>query len=185
MKKALILHGTNSSSSGNWFPWLKQELEKRGWKVWVPDLPHPEAPNIARYNEYIFASDFVLDTETLLIGHSSGAVAILGLLGAVPEDTCIKQAILVGSFVNPLGREDLKGLFHVPFDFGSIRKRAVHFTFIHSDDDPHCPLSGAQYLARELGGTLVVLPGQKHFSIGTAGESYRKFPFLLDVIEGA
>ena len=79
MKNALILHGINSSSQSNWLPWLKAELEARGYKVWVPDLPLSEKPNIGRYNQYIF-ENWQLNKDSIVIGHSSGAVAALGLL---------------------------------------------------------------------------------------------------------
>lgn len=185
MKNAIILHGTAGSSKGNWFPWLKAELEKKGWKVWVPDLPGSEAPNIKRYNQFLLSSGYAFDEETILIGHSSGSVAILGLLQVLPEGTFIKEAILVGSFIDNLGRADLQGLFEEPFDFETIRTRAKKFVLIHSNDDPYCPLSGARKLSEMLGSELIVKESQKHFSVGTAGEQYKEFPFILEVLNEA
>ena len=86
MKSALILHGTQGSSKENWFRWLKKELEKKGYKDWLPDLPGAEVPNLKRYNEFIFANkDFEFNSETVLVGHSSGAVACLPLLKICQE----------------------------------------------------------------------------------------------------
>ncbi len=185
MKKALILHGTSGSSQGNWFPWLKEELISKGFEVWCPDLPEPDNPSIERYNKFILENiPFKFDKETILIGHSSGAVAILGLLEALPAATTVQASYLVGSFKNDLGWDSLKQLFVKPFDFQQIKSKSRLWYFLHSDNDPYCPLEQAQYLHGQIGGDLIVLPGQKHFSIGTAGEQYKQFPYLFHLIVG-
>lgn len=185
MKKALILHGTGGSSQANWFPWLTTELEKSGFEVWCPDLPEADTPSIERYNQYILEqAPFQFDKDTIFIGHSSGAVAILGLLEALPVGTKVQACYLVGSFKNDLGWDSLKQLFVKPFDFEQIKTKSRLWYFLHSDNDPHCPLEQAEYLHSQIGGDLIVLPGQKHFSVGTAGLQYKQFPYLLHVILG-
>ncbi len=183
MKNALILHGTGNNSQGNWFPWLKQELEKRGYLVWVPDLPQADKPNIKRYNRFIFANkDWSFNEDSVLIGHSSGAVAILGLLQHLPEDIVVNTCILVSSFKDNLGSLDFQGLFEEPFDFEKIKKHSKRFLFIHSDNDPYCPLEHAQFLTEKLAGKLIIKKGQGHFNL-QKGPEYKQFPFLLEILE--
>lgn len=183
MKNVLILHGTDGYPTQNWFEWLKTELEKENYKIWVPQLPDCNKPNISKYNDFIFTNrNWSFNKESILVGHSSGAVAILGLLECLPEDTVIDSCYLVGSFKDNLNWDALDELFLKPFDFEKIRSKASKFIFIHSDDDPYCPLEHAKYLNGKVNGILILLRGQKHFSIGTAGEEYSKFPFLLDLI---
>lgn len=181
MKNALILHGTANNHTGNWFPWLTEELENRGWKVFCPDLPHAERPNIKRYTEYIL-DHWTLDSESVIVGHSSGAVEILGLLSRLPNDSAIAQAILVSGFTDNLG--DVKSeLFLEPFDYDRIRKKAKKFVIFHSDTDPYVPLHHGEKLASLLEGELIVLKGQGHFNL-EQGPEYKKFPILLEKILG-
>ena len=183
MRNVLILHGTNSDSRENWFPWLKRELSALGYSVWCPDLPRADTPNIRRYNEFIFANkSFVFSEETLVVGHSSGAVAALGLLQHLPPEVKVGYVYLVSAFKDDLGWKELKELFAEPFDLNLIKRKAKGFIFIHSDNDPYCPLKHARFLARNLGGRLIIIPGNKHFSVGTMGERYREFPKLLEII---
>ena|SRR3972149_2695132 len=182
MKNALILHGTNANSRVHWFPWLKRELEKRGWKVWVPDLPRADRPNIKRYTDFLFANmDWKFDAESVLIGHSSGAVAILGLLQHLPDDVVVDTCILVGVFKDDLGWESLTDLFEEPFDFAEIKKHARRFLFIHSDNDPFCPLSHARLLARKVDGKLLIRRGEGHF-FEKDGRDYTELPYLLELL---
>lgn len=184
MKNALILHGTNGSPTENWFEWLRQELVKDGYSVTVPELPMASRPNIDRYNNFLLNEiKYNLNQNTILVGHSSGAVAILGLLEAIPSDKKVDACYLVGAFKNDLSWEALSDLFTKPLDFQNIKSKAKKFVFIHSDNDPYCPLEHAQFLAEQLDGELIIKKGQQHFSVGTMGDQYQQFPFLLDLIK--
>nr|MBP9820310.1 alpha/beta hydrolase [Candidatus Woesebacteria bacterium] len=109
-------------------------------------------------------------------------MAIFGLLQALPENIKVKACYLVGSFKNDLNMDSLSDLFLEPFDYETIKTKSRLWYFIHSDNDPYCPLEHAEFLHSKIGGDLLVLPNQKHFSVSTYGEAYRQFPYLLQLI---
>ena len=197
MKRAVLLHGTDGSPESNWLPWLKRQLEAMGYAVWVPLLPENSTPNRHTYNDFLFSSgrDF---TDNLIIGHSSGAVSILNLL---TDERCppIKTGVLAGAW-SSLDEAELtdgikaafgspeqiyerfRGLFPTEgFDFARITAHAGKLLFVHSDDDPYCPLKQAQWLAGQTGSELVVVPGGQHFSAGI-DPAFKEFPQLLDIL---
>ncbi len=183
--KAVILHGTGSSHANNWFPWVKGELEKLGYDVWVPDLPRADHPNIERYNKFLLSKDWDFQNN-LIVGHSSGAVEILGLLPALPKDVVVNTVILVGSFTKRLVKDPswamLKELFYKPFDFEAIKKKAKQIIFVHSEDDPYCPIEQAQELHKKIGGEFIKFKGRGHFS-SHLDPRFSKFPELIDIIK--
>lgn len=184
MKRALILHGTDATPASNWFAWLKEQLEQDGYKVWLPQLPNSEKPSTKTYNQFLLSNgNFDFNGETIIIGHSSGAVEVLSLLQHLPEGKKVKTVFLVSAFRDDLGWDALKNLFTVPFDFEVIRTKADKFIFLHSDNDPYCPVEHAQYLAEQVGGELVIKSGQGHFNTEIS-EKYKAFPELLEIIKG-
>lgn len=182
MKQALILHGTDATPANNWFTWLKEQLEQGSYKVWLPQLPNSDKPNTETYNKFLLSNpDFEFDEETIIVGHSSGAVEALSLLQHLPDNAKIKAAFLVSAFRDDLGWDALTGLFTEPFDFEKIKTKAEKFVFLHSDNDPYVPLGHAHYLAERVGGELIVKPGQGHFNTELS-EKYKSFPELLELI---
>jgi len=47
MKKVLIAHGKEGYPEEGWFPWLKLQLEEKGFTIFVPQLPDAEKPRIS------------------------------------------------------------------------------------------------------------------------------------------
>lgn len=182
MPNVLILHGTANSSQGNWFPWLKSELEMRGYEVWAPDLPDAAHPDTERYTKHIFgASEWKFRNDTIIVGHSSGGVAAFKLLQQLPPGVVIDRCITVGAFINTHGWDDIKGLFTQPFDFGEIKKHAKKFIIYHSDDDPYVPVTDAEQFQKSLDAEFVFIKGQGHFNL-EKGPQYKEFPKLLEKI---
>lgn len=179
--KAVILHGTDATHTKNWFPWLKTELEKLGYEVWVPDLPGAKQPNVERYNKFLLGSGWDFHNN-LIIGHSAGAVEVLNLLENLPGNVKVDTAIMVAVFKGDLGWQVLHNLRDLDFNYKKIRQKAKQLIVIHSDDDPYCPLEGAREIAEQLGAQLEVFHGMKHFSKNT-DPRFIKFPELLKLIK--
>ncbi len=182
MKNAVILHGTLGSSQSNWFQWLKSELEAKGMQAWLPDLPHAEQPSLKEWLEFIEkSSPFAIDDETLIVGHSSGA--ILALILAQQNDMPVGGIIAVSVFHdNSLNWEPNNRIFDVDLNWAAIQKNASRLLFIHSDDDPYVPLDQAKYVAENCKAEMLVIPGQGHFNLEQSLD-YKAFPKLLTILE--
>lgn len=182
MKNAIILHGTSNNSQGNWFPWLKEELENAGWQVYVPDLPHADVPNSKRYNEFLRSQEaFHVDNDTVLIGHSSGALAVMGILQELPEEVVVSHAVLVSAFTTDLGWDSLKEIAATPFDYEKIKNHARKITMLNGEKDPYIPQDEPKELANKLDAELITLIDQGHFSSGD-DPKYKEFPYLFELI---
>jgi len=183
MTKFLILHGTDASPESNWFMWLKGVLIGKGHQVWLPQLPNSDTPDSKAYTKFLLSNDkFIIDEDTIIIGHSSGAVEIFNLLQNLPNEAVIKAAILVSAFKDDLGWDSLSGLFQEPIDFEKVKTKSKRFIFIHSDNDPYIPIEQAKYLQEQVSGDLVVFEDQGHFNLET-GPEYNHFPELIDIID--
>ena len=183
MTKFLILHGTDASPTSHWYIWLKGRLIGLGHNVWLPQLPDSDKPNAKAYTKYILANkDFVLDSDTVIIGHLSGAVEALNVLQNLSGSIKVKATILVSVFKDDLGSDTLTGLFEESFDFEAIRNHSTEFILLHSDNDPHVPIEHAEYMEEQLHGELLTIEGQGDFSTEQSPD-YKQFPELLDIIE--
>lgn len=187
MKSALILHGAGNDSSGNWFPWLKEELEKRGYKVWVPDLPNSDVPVLKDWLETIFSNkDWKFDNDSIMIGHSSGATLILRILEELPQGIQINKAILVAAPIDKGSKPEYfqykEDLTRQRFNWDKIKMSVKQFYFIASDNDPYdCGIRHAEEMQSHLGGEIIFKLDQGHFNL-EVGPQYKKIPLVFDLI---
>ena len=179
-KKAIIFHGTGSSPQDFWLPWLAAELEKNGIKVWAPDLPQKDVPDLSVWMPWVLERA-KFDSETIIIGHSAGAPLILSLLQKISVP--VEKAILVAGFITPIPNmpSDHPMLLQSP-DWEKMRRQCRDFVFIHSDNDPwSCNAVQGEAMRRKLDGTLITMTGHGHFGSNIFKEPYPAFPMLRDV----
>lgn len=188
MKNVLILHGAGNNSSGNWFPWLKKELKKKGYKVWVPDLPNSNKPVLKDWLGAIFSTkDWRFNEESLLVGHSSGATLILRILEKLPRGAKVNKAVLVAG---PIDKGSIKkyrqykeDLTKDEFNWVKIKNFAKEFILIYSDNDPYdCGIRHGELIKEKTGEKLIFKKGEGHFNL-EAGEKYQEFTELLEYIK--
>lgn len=177
MKNAIILHGTGDTNQSYWFPYVKKELEKKGYEVWLPQLPNSNKPNLKDWLSFVLRNG-KFNQDTVIVGHSAGAQLILSIL----EKRKIKQAILVSGYPISLCKTS-KTKERKKLNWKIIRRNVKDIIFINSDNDPWgCDDKQGRILFGHLGGTLIIRH-EGHMGSTTYNQPYKKFPLLVGLIE--
>lgn len=176
MKKALVLHAWYATPESDWYPWLKGELEKKGYEVWMPELPTmpTNSPDMETMLKFIADKKFV-DMNTVVIGHSLGSVLALRLA----ERTKFKRGIvLAGWDYNDLTPEH-QNFWGTMMDHAKIRGSVGSWVMPISDNDPYVTPFIAQEMAGRLGAKVVLVGKKGHF---LAKDGVDKLPEILEFV---
>lgn len=178
MKKVFLIHGWEGRAEGGWRPWLKKELESRGFEVVVPQMPNTNEPQLSEWLAHLQKIANNPDEQTYFVGHSLGCITILRYIENLSENKKIGGAVLVAGFSGSIGvgYEKLDSFVSVPVNFEKIKKHTDKFIAIHSDNDPYVPLKMGEILQEKLGAKLVIEKGQGHFG---GSEGNRGLPIAL------
>ena len=79
-KRVVIIHGYQGEPMRGFRPWLKVELEARGFSVSVPAMPSPDEPRVEDWVAAIAKEVGDAGKDCVLVGHSLGCAAILRYL---------------------------------------------------------------------------------------------------------
>jgi Predicted esterase of the alpha/beta hydrolase fold len=176
-----IIHGSYGHPKENWIPWLKSELEKQGYQVFVPKFPTPKNQSLKNWLKVFERYKKHINKKTIFVGHSIGVAFLLRVIEGL--DKPIKAAYLISGFIELLGNpvfDDINKTFvEKKFDWRKIKTNCQKFYLFHSDNDPYVPLEKAQKLAKKLGEKIILVKNAGHFN-EKAG--YKKFELLLEKI---
>ena len=183
LNNVFIFHGTEGYPEENWFPWLKETLEAKGLKVIIPQFPSPPiiAAKINEWFDVLKKYESNINENTILIGHSLGAVFTLRILEKLNHP--VKAVFLTGTpiGVKPILNYDRDNSFSgFNFDWDKIKNQSKNFVVFQSDNDPYVSLDNGKQLANNLGIKLSFVPNAGHFN---AKAGYLKFDELWEKLK--
>lgn len=182
-KRVFLIHGWEGYPEEGWRPWLKQELEKKGFEVVVPTMPDTATPTMDKWVPYLAKTVGIPDENTYFVGHSLGCITILRYLEALKEGQKVGGVILVAGFAHDLEYDGYKGelssFFQTPVNWEEVKEHCSKFIAIHSDDDPWVPIKHNDIFKEKLGAEALVMHRMKHFS---GDDGINELPIALDSV---
>lgn len=179
MRNYFIIHGSDGNSQENWFPWMKGEIEAKGFECIVPDFPCKDGHKLSAWYEVIEKVRNKITLETVFISHSRGTAFILNLL--TDFDYKIEALFMIGGFIENLWHKHgtpQTSFFAKPFNYEKIRSQCNRFIYYQSDNDPYIPMEHGEKVASILNARFELIHDAGHFNVGTKPE-YVTFPILL------
>lgn len=186
-KKVFIIHGWDGYPEEGWFPWLKRELEKKGFNVIVPQLPDPEKPRIEKWVPKIAEIVGTPDENTYFVGHSMGCQAIARYLVTLPEEIKVGGGVFVAGFFkklvgledDPDVRETERHWLAAAIDLSKVKKCLIKSVAIFSDNDPWVPSDNQDDFRDKLGSEIIIEHNKGHFS---GDDGITQLPIVLKSI---
>ncbi len=185
MKRVFIIHGWDGYPEEGWFPWLKKELEGRGFEVFVPAMPDAGEPKIETWIPFISQLVGKADENTYFVGHSIGCQAIIRYLQTLPEGVKIGGAVFVAGWYNlrNLETEEEQRIagpwVNEPRDDKKICEAVNRAIAIFSDDGPFV-VPENQTRWKELIGAKIIIEHNKGHINGEA--DIKELPSILDSV---
>jgi predicted alpha/beta hydrolase family esterase len=144
----VIIHGNGGLTAEDlWYPETKDEIERLGLEVVAETMPDSVE---ARMSEWLPFMKNVLGVGeyTIVVGHSSGAVAAM----RYAETNPILGSVLVAASHTDLGipSEARSGYFEEPWDWEAIKSNQCWIAQFAAPNDPFIPIEEARQIRDQL-----------------------------------
>lgn len=163
-KKLILVHGLAGSPESDWLPWLKGEMESKGWDVVAPALPNADKPMVPEWVSTLHQAAGKVDKNIYIVGYSLGCIATLRYLDNLANGVHIGGAILVAGFDNPLNNKEMESFFYGPVNWEKAKRVCKKFVVLHSEDDPYVPADNGIRMKNKLNAKRLLVNGYRHFS---------------------
>lgn len=183
-KRAFIIHGWSGHPDEHWLPWLKEELEQKGFEVHVPLMSRNDDPVIEEWDARLAEVVGSSDENTYFIGHSIGCQAIMRYLATRDEKAggCVFVAgwFWLDNMENAHEEKIAEPWINQPIDFGKVMAATNNISVFISDTDDFGKVEeNTKAFQENLHAKVKVLHDMGHF---TTGDGVTEVPMVLEAV---
>ncbi len=177
-KKVLIIHGFGVTSQSCFYPWLKYELESKGFNVELPELPEPEDPLVEEQVQYILKN--YPSQKHIIICHSFGGCVGMKLIESLDYE--VESLYLVSCFGDNNfheGDADIEKLEHTTdwiFNYEDIKSKCQNIHVLNPSIETFVTDAQMNDLASNLGTSV------ESFEVVENHATGKEEPGLLNII---
>ena len=162
MDNYIIIHGSFGSKDGNWFPWIKNELEKDNRDVVIPQMPVGVGnQNFENWSKVL--NELKINENTIIIAHSIAPIFVCKYL--ITNKIKVKKLIFVCGFNNYLGIDKEFDAVNKPMfidNFEDIKEYCNNIICYYSDNDPYVKFEVEKSFADSISNEQYVIKNGGH-----------------------
>lgn len=176
--KVIFIHGNGGcTASHHWYKAVARELKQQGLEVVLEDFPDNQVAHETIWLDFL-ENQLGADQHSILVGHSSGAVAAM----RYAENHKLLGSVLVAACHTDLGdpTEKESGYYSRPWNWEAIRSNQQWIIQFASVDDHCIPIEEARYVRDRLQPEYHEYTHRGHFMGGDPGG--KGFPELVGAL---
>lgn len=172
----IIIHGSFGSKDGNWFPWLKKQLEGKDKKIDIPQMPVGVGKqNFESWSKVL--DKLTINENTIIIAHSIAPIFVCKYL--ITNKITVKKLIFVCGFNNYLGIDNDFDAVNEPMfidNFENVKQYCNNIVCYYSDNDPYVKFDIEKSFADKIANRQYIIKNGGHINCETG---YTKFEEIL------
>ncbi len=177
----VIVHGSYGNQFENWFPWIFEELSRKGKEVLVPQFPCGlKVQGYDAWEKVMNSYKGLIGEKTSFIGHSIAPAFIVNYL--IKNSIKVKDLFLIAPFYEKINIEDFDAVnetFFIDRRIEEIVNNVRQICCYISQSDPYVPNEMSINFSDRIGAKKVFIENAGHFN-KSAG--YDTFDALLKEI---
>ena len=185
MKTAFIIHGFNGDTTYTFGPSLKEFLEKKGYKVFMPNFPIRSEASFNGWSKILDEYKDYFNKDTIVVAHSIGNPFFIKYL--YNNKLQAKAYISVAGFCDIFtvdGREDLNLAF-IDFavndeNLNYLKANVSNRYSLYSNNDHVIPFDILKNFVKKIESTPVFIEGAGHMGNRT---NITRLPQIEKIIE--
>ena len=173
-----IIHGSFGSPFVNWFPYLRKEIENRGFEVYTPDFP--TGVGYQNYENWekllkVYVEAGLINENTTIFAHSIAPIFICKFL--INNKIKVKKLVFICGFNNYFGINEeydtVNSTMYVE-NLLDVKNYCKDIVCYYSDNDPYVKSEVEKEFADAISNEQYLISGGGHLNSESGYEEFKE-----------